>query len=323
MTGGSITRLRRRALFGALLAMLAAAGCGSGSEERTTGASTVSTAPAATRPGTGKATVTLGTKNFTEEFVLGELYGQALRAKGFRVRLIRNIGASEITDRALRQGRIDGYPEYTGTILTALAHQTKRPRSAVDAYAQSAVFERGRGMALLDASSAEDTNAIAATPAYARRHRLRTLGDLRRLGVSTVLGGPAEFRIRFAGLVGLKQAYGVRALRFRPLSIGTQYRALDRGRVQLAAVFTTDGELSEGGYTLLGDPEKIFGFQQVTFVIGKPVLDRLGPAAAQTINAVSAKLSTQALRVMNASVVLDQQAPEAVARQFLRANGLG
>ena len=303
--------------------MLGATGCGSDSGKRSTGASTTGTARAAAGPGAGKPIVTLGTKNFTEEFILGELYGQALRAKGFRVRLVRNIGASEITDRALRQGRIDGYPEYTRTILTALAHQTKRPRSAADAYARAAVFERGRGMTMLAASSAEDTNAIAATPAYARRHRLRTLGDLRRLGASAVLGGPAEFRTRFAGLVGLKQAYGVSALRFRPLPIGTQYRALDRGRVLLAAVFTTDGQLSEGGYTLLADPQKIFGFQQVTFVIRKPVLDRLGPAAAQTINAVSAKLSTQALRVMNASVVLDQQAPEAVARQFLRANGLG
>ena len=318
-------RLRRAVLLGALLALLAAGGCGGSRSEkkRTTGASTASTAPAAAQPGAGKPAVTLGTKDFTEEFILGELYGQALRAKGFRVRLVRNIGASEITDRALGQGRIDGYPEYTGTILTALARQTKRPRSADDSYARAAAFERGRGMALLAASPAEDTNVIAATPAYARRQRLRTLRDLRRLGASTVLGGPKEFRTRFAGLVGLKQAYGVSALRFRPLPIGTQYRALDRGRVQLAAVFTTDGQLSEGGYTLLADPQKIFGFQHVTFVIRKPVLDSLGPAAAQAINAVSAKLSTQALRVMNASVVLDQQAPEAVARQFLRANGLG
>jgi osmoprotectant transport system substrate-binding protein len=89
------------------------------------------------------------------------------------------------------------------------------------------------------------------------------------------------------------------------------------------AGFTTDGELSTGSYSLLADPRNIFGFQNVAFVTRTDTLRRQGPAYGQTINAVSAKLSTQALRVMNAAVELDQQAPAAVARQFLAANGLG
>jgi osmoprotectant transport system substrate-binding protein len=123
-------------------------------------------------------------------------------------------------------------------------------------------------------------------------------------------------------MVGLGDAYGVNELGFVPVEIGAQYRALHDGRAQLIAVFTTDGELSQGGYALLSDPRNIFGFQNVTFAVREDALQREGPAFQQTINAVSAKLSTQALRLMNAAVELDQQSPAPVARQFLAANGL-
>jgi osmoprotectant transport system substrate-binding protein len=136
------------------------------------------------------------------------------------------------------------------------------------------------------------------------------------------LAGPPEFRSRFEGLIGLGHVYGVTGIRFIPAKIGTQYASLADRRAQVAVVFTTDGELSRGGFALLKDPQNIFGFQNVTFVVRRDVLAREGPAFGQTINAVSQALSTQALRVMNAAVELDRQSPEAVARQFLAANGL-
>lgn len=310
-----MTRLRTALALAPMLVALS--GCGSSSPDKPAGGD-----PGA-KPGAGKPPVTLGTKDFTEQFILGELYTQALRAKGFNVRLVKNIGPSEVIARALARRKIDGYPEYTGTILSAVAGQSVRPQSARDAYARSAAFERGRGVALLDMASAEDTDALAVRPAYARQHRLRSIGDLKRLGSSVTLGGAAEFRTRPYGLRALRRVYGATGLRFAPLKIGTQYKALDRGRVQVGAVFTTDGQLSEGGYKLLEDPERIFGFQNVTFAIRRRSLDEQGPQFAATVNAVSRRLSTQALRVLNASVVLDQQSPAAVARQFLRANGLG
>jgi osmoprotectant transport system substrate-binding protein len=313
----------RAALLGAVATgLVAIGGCGSSTSPKATSQGAGSPAGAG-RPGAGKPPVTLGTKNFTEQYILGELYAQALRAKGYRVRLVRDIGPSEVIARAVTSDRIDGYPEYTGTILSAVGHETARARSARDAYARAAAFEQKRGVALLAMAAAEDTDALAVKASYARRRRLRAVPDLRRLGPDVALGGAVEFKTRPYGLPGLRRTYSIANLRFRPLVIGTQYQALDRGRVQVAAVFTTDGQLSEGGYTVLEDPQKLFGYQNVTFAIRRSVLDREGPAFAQTVNAVSAKLSTQALRVMNASVVLDQQAPQAVARQFLRANGLG
>ncbi|MGZ4174549.1 MAG: ABC transporter substrate-binding protein [Solirubrobacteraceae bacterium] len=300
-----------------------AAACGSGSS---TSASSTTTAAVpstvATGPGVGRPPVVLGTKNFTEEFILGQLYAQALRAKGFRVTLMNNLGASEVIERKLASGTVDAYPEYTGTILSTLAHQTSRPASAYTAYQRAASFERAHGATLLAMAPAQDTDVLVTKPAYAARHRLRSLADLVRLGSSVTLAAPPEFRTRFNGLVGLRQVYGVGAVRFVPVKIGTQYRALEQGQAQVAAVFTTDGNLSQGGYTLLEDPRDMFGFQNVTFVIRKDTLAREGPDFQRTVDAVSARLSTQALRVMNAAVDLDQQSPDAVARQFLRANGL-
>jgi len=328
--GGSTLAARSRPFLGAVsataLLLAAASGCGSSSTTSETappaGASTGATATAASGPGKGRPPVTLGTKNFTEELILGELYAQALRAKGFTVRVKPNIGPSEVVARQMDSGRIEGYPEYTGTILSVIAGDSRRPASAAQAYARAAAYERSQGAALLAMAPAEDTNVVVTTPAYAAKNRLRSLADLKRLGSSATLAGPPEFRTRFDGLVGLSEIYGVTDLRFRPVDIGTQYDTLRTGRADLIAVFTTDGELSKGGYRLLADPRKIFGFQNVTFAVRRDALKREGPQFAKTINQVSAKLSTQALRLMNAAVELDQQQPEPVARQFLAANGL-
>jgi osmoprotectant transport system substrate-binding protein len=308
----------------ALLASIAASGCGSGSTSSSvTQVSQSGAHPAATTgPGSGKPRVTLGTKNFTEELILGQLYAQALRAKGFAVTLKPNIGASEVVAKQMSSGRIDAYPEYTGTILSVLAHDSRRPANAAQAYARAASYERSHGAALLAMAPAEDTDVLVTTPAYATRHHLASLSDLARLGSSVSLAGPPEFARRFDGLVGLGDAYGARSLHFLPVEIGTQYTALRSGRADVVAVFTTDGELSQGGYKLLSDPRKIFGFQNVTFAVRQDVLGREGPEFARTVDTVSAKLSTQALRLMNAAVELDRQSPAQVARQFLAANGL-
>ncbi len=307
----------------AVVAVLALCACGSSSSPATSSLAATATSGSTSRgPGVGKPEVTIGTKNFPEELILGQLYTQALRAKGFTVTLKNDIGASEVVHRQLAAGQIDGYPEYTGTILSVLAHDSRRPPNAVIAYLRAAAFERAHGDALLAMADAADTDVVIAKPAFAAQHHLSTLADLARLGAAATLAGPPEFRTRFNGLVGLNQVYGVRRIGFLPVAIGDQYRALGDGRAQLAAAFTTDGQLSQGGYTLLADPRNIFGFQNVTFVVRRDTLAREGPAFAETINAVSARLSTQALRVMNAAVVLDQQSPVAVARQFLGANGL-
>ncbi len=156
------TRTGTGAAVLAIVGALTIGGCGSSSSSsNTTGATTGAgaTAPttstgatpttAAAGPGKGKPMVTIGDKNFAEELILGQLYAQALRAKGFAVTLKENIGASELVDKALTSGQIQMYPEYTGTILSVIAHQTKAPASASAAFAQAKAFEAGRGFTLL------------------------------------------------------------------------------------------------------------------------------------------------------------------------------
>ena len=319
---GARSCARRLCIGGLAVLAVAVSACGASSSpaSRTTAAAT-SSSPAQ-RPGVGKPPFTLGTKNFTEEFILGQLYAQALRAKGYRVTLKNDLGPSELMDRKLTSGAIDGYPEYTGTILTVFGHKAKRPSNAAEAYRLAAGVERSRDATLLGVAPATDTDVLIAKPAYAAQHRRRSLSDVARLGPTASLAGPPEFRTRLNGLVGLKHDYGISSIHFLPIPIGQQYVALANGRTDLAVAFTTDGNLTRGGFALLADPKGTFGFQNVTFVVRNGVLGREGPDFAKTIDSVSARLTTQALRLMNAAVSLDQQDPTAVARQFLGANGL-
>jgi osmoprotectant transport system substrate-binding protein len=322
-------RIMLRVSSGALglVAVVAIAACGGGSKSNTnsstaaSGGNTTSTA-ASSSSGSGKPAVTLGDKNFPEEYLLGALYQQALQAKGYKVTLKGNIGSTEVTDKALSSGKIDGYPEYTGTILSVLAGQSAVPKDAATTYAKAKAFEEGRGFTLTAATPFEDKDAIGVTKAYATKNGLKSIGDLAKLGSQVTLGAAPEFRTRDAGLIGLKKVYGLTKLKFKPLTIGLPYQGLDQGKLQAADVFTTDGQLTSGKYAILTDPKNIFGFQNVAMVISKKVLAAEGPAFGQTIDAVSAKLTTAAVQAMNKAVVLDKQDPAAVAKQFLSANGL-
>jgi osmoprotectant transport system substrate-binding protein len=308
----------------ALLAValaIAMTACGSSNKSSSSGSSSSTSSSSSDQPGKGKPPVTIGDKNFTEQYILGELYAQALRAKGYTVKIKSNIGSSEIIDKALTSGKLDMYPEYTGVILSELAHATKRPANPDEAYAQAKAFEEKRGFTMLDKTPFFDSDALAVKPDFATKNNLASVADLKKLGSSLKLGAPPEFKTRFEGLIGLKKSYGVTPT-FKPLSIGLQYKALDSGKIDVADVFTTDGQLQGGKYTVLKDPKFIFGFQNVAPIVSKKVLNAQGSDFADTLNAVSAKLTTEAMQKMNAAVDLDKQKPADVAKQFLQANGL-
>ncbi len=302
---------------------LAACGSSSKSTSSTTSTSTTSSggAAAATGPGAGKPAVTIGDKNFTEEYILGDLYQQALQAKGFKVTLKPNIGSSEITWKAMTSGQIQMYPEYTGTFLTAIANDNRPPTSANQTYFLAQAYAQKHGFVLLGQTPFFDSDALAVTKAFATKHSLTTIADLKKLGHSLTLGGAPEFATRYSGLVGLKKVYGIDPT-FKPLAIGITYKAIDTGQVDAFDAFTTDAQLTSGKYVLLSDPKRVFGFQNVAPVVKRSALAAEGPAFAQTINKVSALLTLPAIRKMNAAVALDQQSPATVAHQFLAANGL-
>lgn len=284
-------------------------------------ASWTSSAAAAGKPGAGKPTVTIGDKNFTEENILGALYAQALRAQGYKVVEKDNIGSSEIIWKALVAGQIGLYPEYTGTLLTAVANQTTNPSSAAQAYSQAKAFVQKHGFTLLNDTPFYDSDVLITKPAYAAKYHLKTIGDLAKLGMNVRLGAAPEFATRFEGLLGLKQEYGVNPT-FVPLAIGLDYNALDAGQIDVADAFTTDGQLAHGAYTLLSDPKGVFGYQNVAPVVSKALLSKEGPDFAATLNKVNALLTNKAVRALNFAVTLDKLQPAAVAASFLKANHL-
>jgi osmoprotectant transport system substrate-binding protein len=307
-----------------LLALAAATltGCGAGATTPDPSLTPTTTNPN-DLPGTGKPVVTIGDKNFTEQFILGELYYQALKNQGFPVQLNQNIGPLTVTMQELRTGQLAMYPEYLDTWDGQVAHDSGPFPSRQAAYQAGQQYAATRGLKLLQGTPFSDTGAIGVTFDYAVQNGLTTIGDLRTLGRHVRLGGPPQYQTEPGGLRALESAYGFRPAAYKSLEIGGQYNALDSGEVQAANVTTTDAALSTGNYTLLSDPLGLFGWGNVVPVVSKKALAMEGPAFARTINQVSALLTTSVIRELNAQVDLSNQDPKIVAGQFLAENGLG
>jgi osmoprotectant transport system substrate-binding protein len=267
-------------------------------------------------------TIVIGTKNFGEEYILGELYRQALEAKGFTVSYKENIGSTEIIQTALTSGKINFYPEYTGVIVQDVFHHALSAKSAAGTFALAKSLEAAKGYTLLNATPFFDTDAIAVTNATAKKYGLTTIVDLKKVSGLT-LGGFPEFKTRNTGLVGLEKQYGLTGVSFVPLAGISAYAALDAGKVLAADVFSTDPPLGKGSkYTVLTDPKHLFGFQNVAPIVKASIATAAGASFATTVNAVSATLTQEAIVAMNKAVLVDKQDPAAVAKSFLKANGL-
>ena len=288
-----------------------------------TGTGTAGTGTATTPlPGAGKPTVTIGDKNYTEQFVLGQLYLQALQAQGFTVDLNPNIGPTEVTVQALSSGTLGMYPEYLDTFNTAIAGDQRTYRTQLDAYDAAERYALAHGLELLGPTPFSDTDAIAVTVGYAADNRLSSIGDLRRVAGGLTLGGPPQFQQGPPGLPQITTAYGVTPAAFKSLAVGDQYNELNQNTVQAADVNTTDGQLASGNYALLADPHRIFGWGNVVPVISSKVLAAEGPDFAATIDRVDAKLTTTAMRQLNEAIDVAKLDPAAVAKVFLETHRL-
>ena len=287
-----------------------------------TGTGTSGTTSTTSLPGAGKPVVTIGDKNYTEQFVLGQLYLQALQADGFTVNINDNIGPTDVTLQALEAGSLAMYPEYLNVFNTSIAGYKRGYRTQLGAYTAAERYALAHGLELLAPTPFSDTDAIAVTVAYADANRLQTIGDLRRVQEGLALGGPPQFQQGVPGLPTIKRVYGVTPGIFKSLAVGDQYSALDDATVQAADVNTTDGQLASGDYQLLRDPRRIFGWGNVVPVLSAKLLNAEGPAFADTIEGVDATLTTSAMRELNQAVDVAQQTPAAVAKQFLETHGL-
>jgi osmoprotectant transport system substrate-binding protein len=273
-------------------------------------------------PGAGKPAITVGDKNYAEQFVLGQLYVQALRAQGYTVNINQNIGPTDVTVQALQNGSLTVYPEYLNTFNTVVAGYHHSFRTQLDAYDGAQHYALNHGMQVLAPTPFADTEGLAVTVAYAADARVRTIGDLNRPTTGLTLGGPAQFQSTSPGLQDLNITYGFVPVAYRPMAVGDQYSALNNGKIQAAVVDTTDGQLATGNYVVLRDPHRVFGWGNVVPVVSAKAAAAEGSAFTDVIQRIDDKLTTPVIRQLNYAVSIAGQDPAAVAREFLQTHGL-
>jgi osmoprotectant transport system substrate-binding protein len=271
---------------------------------------------------TAQPVIKLGYKNFTEEYVLGELYKQALQAKGFKVEDKGSLGSSELADTALTSGKINMYPEYTGVIVLDLAHKPA-PKTADATFKAAKAFEQSRGFTVLNKTPFFDTDSVSVSTSTAKKYGLKTIGDIKTKFKGTFrYAGYPECPVRITCGLGLKKIYGLKKISFITIGQIPVPTLLDSHKADGGDIFSTDPSLAGGKYTVLTDTKHIFGFQNVVPVVSKKLTTQLGSKFASTVNAVSSKLTVQAMIAMNKAVAIDKKLPSAVASAFLKANGL-
>jgi osmoprotectant transport system substrate-binding protein len=320
--------MRRVVLAVACLATVAVTGCGGGShgspplvggQTTTTSISTTSTSSAAL-PGTGRPAIVIGDKNYTEQFLLGQLYQQALRGQGYDVTLNPDIAGVILP--SLQSRRISLLPEYLSTWTAEAGDGSRRYSSLATAYAAGERLARVQGLRLLTPTPFADTAGVAVTPAYAAANRLRVLADLPRVGGTLTFGGDPQFQTEADGLSLLQTAYGFAPIAYTSFEVGAQYPALISGSVQAAQVKTTDGQLTAPNFQVLGDPDRLFGFGNVVPVVSEQTLAVEGPVFRETIERIDRLLTLAVMRQLNAAVDLQGQSPANVAQAFLASHGL-
>jgi osmoprotectant transport system substrate-binding protein len=281
---------------------------------------------AAAKPtGQPVAVITVGSFDFPESVLLADIYGQALAAAKFPVRVLPNLGPRELVDPALVDGLLQLVPEYAGSALEffSLGRLTATAKAAA-ANRALAGSVAGRGLVAARPAPAQDANAIVVTAATAARYGLRSIADLAKVAPSITFGGPPECPGRAYCLPGLKRVYGLRFKSFMPLDAGgpLTLQALAAGYIGAALLFTTDPAIPARHLVVLADDRGLQPAENITPLVGKDAIARYGPRLLTTLNKVSARLDTGTLRSLDAREEAAGQNARLVARGWLRARGL-
>lgn len=259
----------------------------------------------------------IGSKNFTEELLLGEMYAQLLEHGGYPVARKLDLGGTNIAMASLLRGAIDCYPEYTGTaLLTQLKRAPLHDRLAVYDTVKRLYQERYNLTWLLPAPM-NDTQALATTEATSHRFGLVTLSDCARLAPRLRLGAVPEFTDRPDGLPGLQKAYG--GFRFAAITlidIGLKYKALLDGQVDVVVAFGTDGQIDAYHLVVLEDDRHFFPPYEVAPVVRDDALARF-PRIPGILNPLAPHLTDRTMRHLNWRVDGGHEEPADVAADFL------
>jgi glycine betaine/choline ABC-type transport system substrate-binding protein len=308
----------------ALVLSIGVAACGGGDD--TTGESTAEGGGAiASNPENGGVNLTIGSKNFPESEITGEIYAQALEAAGYTVKTDLSLGSETIALKSLKAGEVSGYPEYTSTALESLfgLEPEEVPADAEAAYEKAnAEFEK-EGLTAFPPTPFSSANAVGTLKKTAEELDLKTVSDLDGKSEELSLYGSPECRQRSDCLAGLEQFYGLKFKSFHPVDIGLRYTVLEKGQADLSILFTTDPQLSAQAdkFVILEDDKEVFPAGNVIFVTDKKVAEEAGPDYEKTIVAVQKGLTLPVMQELNARVELEKESAKEAASEYLEEAG--
>lgn len=275
--------------------------------------------------GSGDKNITIGSKNFTEQFILGELYAQALEAKGYTVNRKLNLGSEQIADRALRNGQIDMYPEYTGTALGAILKIEDNPKTPEETYnvVKEGYAKRNPSVTLLEPADFNNTYGIVVRREIAEQYNLKTLDDLAKASSNLRFASFSEFQDRADGFPNIKKNYP--EMNFKDIvlvnSLGLRYAALDEGDADVGVGFRTDGQIASQDLAVMEDPKNIWPFYYPAPAVRTEYLET-HPEVEGILNSVSEKLDLETMQELNAQVDIEKEEPADVASAFLEEQGM-
>jgi glycine betaine/choline ABC-type transport system substrate-binding protein len=319
------------ALLAVLCLGLAFAACGGDDESSSTGGGSNSGGGSSESAGTeiqkvdgaeSKPAIKVGSKNFTEQYILGEIYSQALQAAGFKVDKQLDLGSELIAYKALQAGKVDAYPEYTGTALTSFfgVKTADVPRDANQAYEDTKKGFAEKQITALAPTPFENTYRLGMTKEKAQEIGNPTkISDLTDKASDLSISGFPECKQRQDCLLGVQDAYGLKFKKF--VTSEQKYQVLDSGAADVAFIFTTDGDLASGKYAILDDDKKFFPPYNITFAIRDEALKSIGPEGQKVIEDVQKPLDEKVMQELNARVDVDKQKPEEVAKAYLQSAG--
>jgi osmoprotectant transport system substrate-binding protein len=318
-------------IFATALAALSfgAAACGSDDKPTESAASPTAAATEAGGQITNNAdnnaiSLKIGSKNFTEQKVLGEIYAQGLAAAGYKTSTDLNLGDQDTALAALKGGQIDAYPEYTGTALTAFFKKDAAdlPKDPQAAYEQTKELFAADGITAFPPTPFTSSNEVAVTQETADKYSLKNISDLSKVADQLTLYGSPECRKRMDCLLGLEQIYGLKFKKFVPIDIAQRHEVLSSGRADVSIVFTTDPQITRNKEVLLEDDKGMFPPYNPTLLMKTETADKAGADLAKTIDLIQKPLTDDAMQELDARVDLDKKEPAEVAKEYLSETGL-
>jgi osmoprotectant transport system substrate-binding protein len=270
----------------------------------------------------GKPTVRIGSKNFTESLILGEMYALALENAGYQVERKLNLGGTLVAHEALKSGDIDMYPEYTGTGLIDILKLPAKsdPKEVYDIVSKN--YKEKFNLIWLEPTQANDSQGLVATKKVAEKYNLYTVSELAKLAPQLRMAAVPEFEEREDGLKGLKKFFG--GFNFKSIKLydyGVKYRVLLNDEADVTVGFTTDGELTNPNLVLLKDDKRFWPPYFVAPVVRADILQK-DPGIEKVLNEVSSKINSKNMQQLNAEVDIKKREYTEVAKEFLQKEGI-